>query len=81
MTFQKELEHLINRYSQENVSNTPDFILAAYMGACLSAFDSAVMERERWHGRGKMFENVAGLGTVAIHATEAELKPQESSPK
>ncbi|HSW65257.1 MAG TPA: hypothetical protein VLH56_18395 [Dissulfurispiraceae bacterium] len=29
--FRAELETLINRYSKENGSNTPDFILADYM--------------------------------------------------
>lgn len=50
-TFQKELESLINRYSKENDSNTPDFILAEYMNACLQAFDHAVNQREKWYGR------------------------------
>lgn len=49
--FGAELTGLINRYSCENESNTPDFILAAYLGACLDAFDAATVERERWHGR------------------------------
>lgn len=30
--FKKELEHLINRASQESKSDTPDFILAKYLG-------------------------------------------------
>lgn len=49
--FQKELEHLINRFSVENASNTPDFILARFMAECLTAFNKAVHERARWHGR------------------------------
>ncbi len=49
--FQQELEDLINRHSQENVSNTPDFILAQYMGAALAAFNTAVQQRETWYGR------------------------------
>lgn len=50
MTFQRELENLINRYSVENGSDTPDFILAAYMGACLDAFNAATRERDRYYG-------------------------------
>ena len=49
--FRRELESLINRHSQENNSNTPDFILAQYLESCLAAFDYAVSERERWYGR------------------------------
>jgi hypothetical protein len=49
--FRKELERLINGNSMENTSNTPDFILAEYLSACLSAFDTAVQQRETWYGR------------------------------
>ena len=52
--FADELESLINRYSQENGSDTPDFILASYLNDCLKAFDSAVAARECWYGRGKL---------------------------
>lgn len=48
--FVKELEHLINKYSIENGSNTPDFILAIYIHKCLSAFNEAVCAREQWYG-------------------------------
>jgi hypothetical protein len=42
----KELETLLNRYSRENVSDTPDFILAKFMMSCLKAFEQASIERE-----------------------------------
>ena len=49
--FEKELEALINKHSKENVSNTPDFILASYLRNCLDVFNIAVKEREKWYGR------------------------------
>ena len=49
--FQDELTKLINRYSQENKSGTPDFILAQYIQNSLNAFNLAVNEREKWYGR------------------------------
>ena len=49
--FKKELESLINRYSFENASNTPDFILAEYLFNCLKAFDTSVTRRDLWYGR------------------------------
>jgi len=48
--FQKELESLLNKYSQENASNTPDYILANYLITCLNAFDCAVNERYSFYG-------------------------------
>lgn len=50
--FEKELAALLNRYSCENASNTPDFILAHYLLGCLSLFERAVQRRETWHGHG-----------------------------
>ena len=49
--FRAELEHLINRESRENGSNTPDWILADYLADCLAAFDKTVNVRETWYGR------------------------------
>jgi hypothetical protein len=51
--FEDDLRSLINQHSKENESNTPDFILAKYMDACLDAFRFAVNARERWCGRGR----------------------------
>lgn len=48
--FRKELEHLINRHSMENGSNTPDYLLAEYLFDCLRAFDNAVRQRDSWYG-------------------------------
>ena len=44
------IEQAINRYSAENGSNTPDYILAQFLLQCLAAFDAATVERDRWHG-------------------------------
>ena len=49
--FREALTDLINQCSMENRSNTPDFILAEYLEVCLLAFDTAVQQREAWHGR------------------------------
>lgn len=49
-SFQKELEQLINKYSKENGSNTPDFILADYIRDCLIVFDVAARRRDVWYG-------------------------------
>jgi hypothetical protein len=49
--FCTELEHLINKYSQEKEGgNTPDFLLAEYLRNCMRVFDQAVRARDRWYG-------------------------------
>jgi hypothetical protein len=49
--FDEALRAVINRYSRENGSNTPDHILADYLDDCLAAFDRASLAREKWYGR------------------------------
>lgn len=46
----EELTRVINRFSAENGSDTPDFILSAYLLGCLAAFDAAVKLRSEWYG-------------------------------
>lgn len=52
-TFRQELSSLLNRYSKENGSNTPDFILADYLNACLESFDKATASRTHWYRTGE----------------------------
>lgn len=47
--FEKELESLLNRYSKENGSDTPDFILAEYLIGCLENFNNTVGKRTNWY--------------------------------
>ena len=49
--FWNDIEALINKYSMENISNTPDWILAQYLKGCLDVFNLAVQQRENWYGR------------------------------
>lgn len=49
--FEQQLEALINACSMEHGSNTPDFILAAYLTRCLEAYNDALRAREQWYGR------------------------------
>lgn len=50
MTLEQEIREAINKHTRENVSNTPDFILAEFMMRCLEAFESTTREREKWYG-------------------------------
>jgi hypothetical protein len=44
MSFADELKGLINKHSEENTSNTPDWILAQYLESCLAAFNQATQQ-------------------------------------
>jgi len=50
-TLEEKLRALLNSESQENGSDTPDFILAEYLSRALDAFNLAVVCREKWYGR------------------------------
>jgi hypothetical protein len=50
MSFLEELTALLNKHSMEaSGGNTPDYILAKYLLACLDAFDAAVRLRQEWY--------------------------------
>lgn len=51
MSFKSELTALINKYSMESGSDTPDFILAEFISSSITAFELAVLMRESWYGR------------------------------
>ena len=50
VSFESELEALINRRCLENGSGTPDFILARYLQRCLETWDKTTRERDQWRG-------------------------------
>lgn len=44
--FKRELEVLVNKYSLDNDTNTPDYILAEYLYRCLFTFENTVRLRD-----------------------------------
>lgn len=57
-TLRQDIERVINSHSRENVSGTPDFILAEYLLAALDNAEAVIKARDRWY----RFEPM--LGTV-----------------
>lgn len=51
LTFEEALENLINQYSIENASDTPDYILARYITQCLDAYCVAMRSRDKYYKR------------------------------
>lgn len=72
-TFEKDLTRLINCYSKENGSDTPDFILAQYMSGCLANFNATLQAREKWYGR----EIREKTRITEIEAEKAALPPNQ----
>lgn len=50
MALQEQISTLLNEASREQDSDTPDFILAEYLMACLCAFEMGVNRRDGWYG-------------------------------
>lgn len=49
--FEKDLTRLINNYSIENLSNTPDYLLAKHLVQCLNNFNESTNSRDKWNGK------------------------------
>lgn len=45
MDFITDLTKLINKHSRENLSDTPDFVLAKFLDSCLRAFEQVINDR------------------------------------
>ena len=69
-----DLASILNRYSRDNGSNTPDFILAQYLANCLDAFDIAVQKRAQWFGR------MDTIGGSIPYAKPVETEQQKGPP-
>lgn len=48
MSFKGDLESLLHIHSAENLTNTPDFILADYINSCLYIFETATLARDKF---------------------------------
>ena len=67
--FNDELTCLLNKYSKENGSNTPDFILADYLTKCLETWNHIIAEREDWYGRKFYPGRIDSSGGVDCHVS------------
>lgn len=46
--FMEEVRSAINRYSMEQGSSTPDFLLAEYLLGCLSIYEHTIQKRDNY---------------------------------
>ena len=54
--FKADLQELINRYSIEQDSNTPDYLLAEYLIKCLDNYASIINGKDNWYGDKRWYE-------------------------
>ena len=47
-TFEEALKTLINQYSKENDSNTPDYLLANFLNEVLISYSATLRARDKW---------------------------------
>jgi hypothetical protein len=78
--FRDELTGLINRYSRENGSDTPDFILADYLSGCLDNFDRIVRWREKWYGRERQVAEPQPAPPEGYHYTGTGIHDPQPAP-
>jgi len=83
--FLLELKSLLNRFSKENVSDTPDFILASYIEHCLQAYNNATNAREKFYGRNLKVRAVTditdGIETLnGMNKSSSDLKAKPLAP-
>lgn len=60
ISFGQALVDLLNEYSIENESNTPDFLLAGYILSCLKTWSEFTAAREKWYGKKMLIGDIKG---------------------
>jgi hypothetical protein len=70
ITFERELESLINRHCKENESNTPDFLLAEYIQGCLKVYTETINKRDKWF-------DFKPFGRLNFEVLQADLTTEE----
>lgn len=73
--FADGLRKVINEFSAESGSNTPDFILAQYLCDCLAAFSHASLAREGWYGHKFEPGRITELGSAEESGMRYGRKP------
>ncbi len=81
LNFERELSELLNRYSKEHDSDTPDYLLSEYLVKTLDALNVAIKARQAWfHGHldadalaDELEREVMGQGTIADAWDKCEL--------
>lgn len=68
-SFESELAALLNKYSLENESGSPDWVLASFLNSCLASYNTAVVNRQAWYG-----QTVDGTETVNPFDEDAEME-------
>lgn len=77
----RDLAAVLNYYSAENASNTPDFILAQYLLACLAAWNTGVQQRETWYGRDARPGHITSSESNAVTDTTGRpIAPPQTEP-
>ena len=68
-SLEQSLCDVLNSFSEENKSNTPDFVLAKYLMGCLDTFHLASNLREQWYGRmtDEMEDTIELFDTPSMH--------------
>ena len=68
------LERLINRYSMESQSDTPDFILAEFILGCLATFANTAKKRDEWYGFTPFEDVLKDPKGIGVLKSDCEMK-------
>lgn len=80
--FLVELMELINKHSLENRSNTPDYILADYLGDCLAGYERAVQRRGAMQAVSAKYDDARGSkSTGEVRANDDLTQASPSGPE
>lgn len=86
LSFQEDLQQLLNRHSAESPSGTPDYILAEMLTNVLKTFNEAVGQRAEWRGESvelpamqKLFDTPSSMDDcAACHSMMDDIREESA---
>lgn len=67
ISFEEDLTQVINRHSAENVSGTPDYLLARMLLETLKTFNEVVTARAEWRGESCELPALKNIEPAELH--------------
>lgn len=74
----QDLAMVLNRHQRDNVTNTPDFLLAEYMIKALEAGEALISRRVYWWGQPTEFEELLKFKAKTSAEREARIQAQNA---
>ena len=81
MSFERELEDLLNKYCIESKASTPDYIVAKYVMNCLESMNNVIKHRDHWYDLRRKHKFIYSESEETINKVNERMMTEEEKEK